>query len=71
MDSGVMSHTSPVTSNHTTKDGPYCPLRVTDHCLLRAEAVPLSPLPVGYQEYQVVNTLAVQPLACMSLLPTL
>lgn len=71
MDADEMSHPSPATSNHTTKFGPYCPLRVTDHRLLRAEAVPLSPFPVGCQEYRVANTLGVQPPGCMSLLPTL
>lgn len=43
MDADELSHCLRVTSNHTlVKSGPYCPLRVTDYPLLRAEAVPLS-----------------------------
>lgn len=42
MDADELSHCFIVTSNHTLKSGPYCPLRLTGYPLLRAEAVPFS-----------------------------
>lgn len=66
MDADELSHCFIVTSNHTLKSGPYCPLRLTGYPLLRAEAVPFSLWDTSRMSR---NMQEVEPLGCMSLLP--
>lgn len=65
MDADELSHCFIVTSDHTLKSGPCCP-----RTILYSEQKQ-HPSPCGIPAAVSRNMLEVQPLGCMSLLPTL